>query len=569
MAKKKSNSKPVFKNRPVKKSIPKTTKTALIDRIDSKIEQNHTLLKWMITILSFLFAMMMFEGKVSVGFDDALYIQSANNYVEDFFGYWYTSNAPLYVLILAIPIAIFGVNLTVIKILTVLFFSFTVYKIYQTFHKRIPGSILLFSVLTYATNWAALSYASLTYQESFFILVQILFLGWFFKFIDRNNFESFSLKPAAIYQPKTWLALGTFLFILHFTRTVAIAALGATIVYFLWFKKFKSILITIISFSIVYFAVNLIKNVIWGTENQLSQADIILRVDPYNADKGYETVGGFVNRFFGNIEIYFSQRFLEVLSFRAIGSPRDLLFTILTIIPIGFGVVVSIIRGNKYLFYTALYCLAMCALTFIVLQTSWGQLRLILIYLPYFLMLSYFGLREIFKFKYIRNISILFFIPLLIVFSINISRTFQEVIKQFPETEAYFVRGDRYKGFSPDWVNYLKMSEWCGNNLENESFVACRKAPMSFIYANGKKFYLISSANTTSSPEEKLQKLKESGVTHIIFARLRVNESVKTDRYINTIHRYWQPIQQQFPNALTKVHEIGSDEKATLYKINY
>jgi len=48
---------------------------------------------------------------------------------------------------------------------------------------------------------------------------------------------------------------------------------------------------------------------------------------------------------------------------------------------------------------------------------------------------------------------------------------------------------NKYYGLSPDWVNYVKMSEWAGKNLPKDSLVACRKPSISYIYANGREFY--------------------------------------------------------------------------------
>ena len=52
------------------------------------------------------------------------------------------------------------------------------------------------------------------------------------------------------------------------------------------------------------------------------------------------------------------------------------------------------------------------------------------------------------------------------------------------------LKGNMFYGFTPDWVNYLKMSEYTGN-LDDSTIVACRKPGISFIYGK-KKFYGIS-----------------------------------------------------------------------------
>ena len=562
-----STSRRVKTSAPRRAPAPKKT-SDLFDLLNRFVDKNHIIFRITFMIIGAAFALLMFEGKISVGFDDALYIQSAQNYVDDFFGFWHGANAPLYVFFLTIPVALFGVNLTIIKMLGVALFVGTIHLIYRAFQDRIPGLILFLAMFLFVTNWAVLKYASLTYQEALFIFVQAGFIWWFFKFIDKNPTDRISLKPFDFRQVKPWLLLGLFLFTLHFTRTVAIASVGACIVYFLWYKQYRSVLLTILSTALFYFLVTGVKKVLWGDVSQFGQAQSILQIDPYDASKGYEDFMGFVKRFLGNIEVFFSQRLLTIVSIRPESALRDTFFTILTVIPIGIGIIASIIKKHKYLFFTSLYCLAVCALTFIVLQIQWGQLRFILIYLPYFLILSFYGLYQILKIKSLHRLQLILFIPFFYLVFINLDNTFNKIKAHFPETEAYF-RGDMYKGFTPDWVNYLKMSEWCGKNLPEEAFVACRKAPMSFIYADGKKFYNIARALSDVSAEEKLKQLKEKGVTHIIIANLRIDPSRKTDRVINTIHRYVQPISQKYPNTLRRVHQVGSSEPATLYEINY
>lgn len=50
--------------------------------------------------------------------------------------------------------------------------------------------------------------------------------------------------------------------------------------------------------------------------------------------------------------------------------------------------------------------------------------------------------------------------------------------------------GDIYYGYTEDWTNFLKLSRYCGDSLPETAYVVSRKAPMSFIYSNGKSFTL-------------------------------------------------------------------------------
>jgi hypothetical protein len=50
------------------------------------------------------------------------------------------------------------------------------------------------------------------------------------------------------------------------------------------------------------------------------------------------------------------------------------------------------------------------------------------------------------------------------------------------------LEGDRYYGFTPDWVHYFQISEWAAKNLPKDAGIACRKPSMSFIYSKGRVF---------------------------------------------------------------------------------
>ena len=137
------------------------------------------------------------------------------------------------------------------------------------------------------------------------------------------------------------------------------------------------------------------------------------------------------------------------------------------------------------------------------------------------------------------------------------------------------LKGDIYYGYTPDWENYLRLSEWCADSLPKTSLVACRKAPMSFVYGKGKHFYPIYSViarDTTtnqSNPDSALAIFKRNKVTHILIASIRLNPKVNTGEVINTIHFILAPISQKYPEKIVKVKQFGTSEPAELYELKY
>ncbi len=120
---------------------------------------------------------------MSTGFDDSMYIESGYNYAKDFFGFWHGANAPLYPMILALPIKLFGINVILLKSLSVIFFVLGIYFNYKAFVGRIPYTILFLSLLIVATNSAFLALASLTYNGAFLVMI----LGVILPFVLQIN----------------------------------------------------------------------------------------------------------------------------------------------------------------------------------------------------------------------------------------------------------------------------------------------------------------------------------------------------------------------------------------------
>jgi hypothetical protein len=105
--------------------------------------------------------------------------------------------------------------------------------------------------------------------------------------------------------------------------------------------------------------------------------------------------------------------------------------------------------------------------------------------------------------------------------------------------------------------------------------VACRKAPMSFVYARGKHFYPIYSviakdtATQQSNPDSALAIFKRNKVTHLLIASIRLNPKQNTGEIINTLHNIAGPIVQKYPEKLKLVKQIGDSEPAYIYEIRY
>ena len=130
-----------------------------------------------------------------------------------------------------------------------------------------------------------------------------------------------------------------------------------------------------------------------------------------------------------------------------------------------------------------------------------------------------------------------------ILFISSLKLTITNASERFPVFKEN-IKGDPSYGYTPDWQNYIKMTNWCAKEFPNKTNqIAVRKAPMSFIFSGGKEFYGIYSAPTQNA-DSLLMPLKASNVNYLMLSELRINPSMYIEnQFINTMHRYAYYIQ--------------------------
>lgn len=564
MAKKKKT-KPTKK---VKTSIAIQRKT-LFERIELFFEKSHHIVALIVTLLSAVLAMMMFDAKVSTGLDDSTYLQQGWKYSQDFFNHYFTSQAPFYAMFLAIPISFLGLNLVALKIINVLFFVLSVYFFYRAFRYKVNWLVLFAALLIYATNTEALRMASLTYTEAMYMFFQSAFLWAALSLIHKidNN------KGIVSILKEHWLSIlvtSILFYFLYYTRTVGIASVVVFIVYFLSRKEWKLAAVVPGAMIVVYLLFGAVKNGIWeNTDHTSSQSKILFQKDAYDASEGYEDFSGLITRALENTNQYFSSRFFEILGFRDYPSTWDWTLALLILIPLFIALFVAIKNKKKTHLYNILFIGATCGFTFLALQTSWGQARYIMILLGC-IFIALFGLLY-YLFIKPKLMGYQFFA--LIIMSIfiisNFSTAYKKAFKNLAVAKANLFEKNQYKGYTPDWENYLRLSKFCGDSLEADAYVACRKAPMSFIYSGGKEFYPIWRTSNNPDPDSTLNRWKNEGVTHVMVGNLRINAKTSQGGIINTVHRVLQPIQNKYPRALELAKKQGEYEEAILIRLNY
>src|SRR5215212_24551 len=115
-------------------------------------------------ILTVLFSILLFDVKMSNAHDDSMYVQAGYKITQDIRNI-YAANAPLYSLLLSIPISIFGLKIILLKSLSVTFMLMQIIFLYLAFKDRVSDAALFLVLLTVSVNSYFLYFASQTFNE--------------------------------------------------------------------------------------------------------------------------------------------------------------------------------------------------------------------------------------------------------------------------------------------------------------------------------------------------------------------------------------------------------------------
>jgi len=118
-----------------KTSTPQAKIITYYDKLNATLEAKKTPIFWFILILGIVIALLSFNARITEANDDAMYIEAGYKYVHEFPHFYYTANAPLYSMFLAILTLFFGINLIVFKLFSILFFALGAAIFYKAMDK--------------------------------------------------------------------------------------------------------------------------------------------------------------------------------------------------------------------------------------------------------------------------------------------------------------------------------------------------------------------------------------------------------------------------------------------------
>ncbi len=548
---------------PIKKASSVSTK-GMLDNINDWLEARDKKVFYVLLFLSTLFSLLLFDSKVTLGGDDSSYIERAFTFLKE--GKFPYFQGPGYPVFLSLFVKMFGINIVALKFVSVFCQFGFVWITYLTFRKRIPY-LVLFALLSFISfNGFIQYYASQTFTETFFLFIQSICLYITFKIIDSINKED-SLIDSFKQNYGKWLMFGVMFVILTISKSVAFVTIAGVIIYFILNKNYKQVLYAIVMYAVFRVLYTVIATAMFGP-NESNQLEMMLRVDLYKPQGAHEGFSGMIERFLNNFNTYISLHMYRIMNLRSFEYDASKIVPPLSYISAIILCIFTFIsyKRNKFVFFSSIYIIVLCAGVFFGVQANNMQDRLIIIAMPLIFLVMFYGAYELAK----RSSTMQFFLILFssIMLLITIGKTSVDAKQNFISLRKNMA-GDMFYGYTPDWVNFLQMSKYCADSLPDSVNVLSRKPAMSFIYGHGKKFIGQFDSPNNPNADSVLMGWKKNNVKYVILASLRQNPKKPNGNVINNIHRMLQPIAQKYPQKLKLVKTIGTDESCELYELDY
>lgn len=556
-------------------AVKPTSTSNLLGRIEKYFQKKHLMYALIIVGVNVLFSFLMFDAKISIGGDDSSYIERANRFLHN--GEFPFYQGPLYPLMLALPIAMFGINLWVLKFLSVVFSALGIWFLYKAFKGRIPYLVLFVSLLFVSLNANLQFYSSQTYTEAFYMMLQAIGFIFAFKLIDKV----LDGKPFK----ETWklfLLNGSWVVFLSLCKPVALAMAAPIVAYFLLKKKWMAVVYMFAAIIVARGALEVGLRATVGKPDS-SQLEVILLKDQYKPQLGKEDFSGLIDRAKNNLGLYMAYHFYHIMhlntntlekQYEKNNGQHNMKLAWFTLCIFLLIMLVNW-RKNQAIFFASLCFMAYLGATFFGIQANNMQERLILPAIP-LMVLAFMG-----AFYQLANaVSFAQFYYVILIGVIVLANLFfigKQSGKNLPTLKQQ-LGGDKLAGFTPDWINYLKMSEYCADSLPADAHVLTRKGNMSYIYTNGSDKFVSAYSVPSYGADSMLWWLKNQKITHINLASLRTNPETADGRIYTTMHYIMKPIDSVYQGRkfeLVKTYKTEgaptpeAEESAKLFKVNY
>lgn len=546
---------------------PKNTRQPFPDLMEglSSFLNAHQAVYYLVPIgLFFVVGLLLFDPTIEPMQDDADYIMAPVKLVEQ--GVYPSYHSVFYTVIMAVPALIFGISIIGYKVMSLLF-NFVALLIMLHYLKRyFNQAILWFVCIVFSTNFAIQFYSSSVMSESFFFMMQAIALisSLHLIFLATKSDDSFFSSIPAV------LLASTSMFLLSITKNLALVSIIAVILALLFQKKAKLSLSVICVFVAIRFVYSQLIALLFDTNSVSGQFSTLLQKDFYDASKGNEDLIGLINRYFINLDYHLSSDLLRIFGFReqTWGLESIPLLTVAITAILVLLLITTFRNKNKETLFLGLYLFITMSVVFVSLQTHWKQDRMIIIFIPLLLLFLWQSL------YYLSKINVVYGNVILVVIVFLSAIQLRHLPQAIEDNRIEFVNQrntfevPHLERYTPDWQNYLLMSQWSEDNLPDSAKIGVRKVNTSKVISGGSDKFVGFGTSTREPGEIVYNDLKGREITHIMACNLRLNPAQAVEgQIIGTLYSYLRAIYNYDPTKLRVVHRIGDTEPCTLYEI--
>jgi hypothetical protein len=533
------------------KKLQEAPTKSFFQKVTDFFERNRKIFFILSMIAGVLMCLLLFDVKVSLSGDDSDYIL----YADDFWHHFTFPGfrGPLYPIVLSPFIGIFGMNLIVLKSLSAIFILLSVWFIYKSFRDIIPAIILMPALFLVCICSFVFFYASYTYSEPFFMFLQSVFIYFFSNYFLRKEDSVYDLR-------KDWhkyLILGAIALCMGLTRSIGYSIVGVVILYFAINKRWKDLIYTFSASILVFCLFQLFKTIVWPDAGSAYDIKNYLAKDYYNPIV-IESFTGFISRFVTNSNIYLSAflcQFMGVIPETPSNIVQTNPFLTILIYLLFFFCLFIVFKRSKALLFTGIYAGIMNFASFVILQSTWGQDRLIVVYYPLILIFLLGGIYYLFQFVTIRKFFFIYLLMILILCIGTFSITANRIGRNLPVLQENMF-GNQLYGLTPDWQNFIKGSQWAAQNLDKNAVIVSRKPSISKVYT-GRDF--VWAPTDITVPFDSLTTLQNTD-SHIVIIVENTCQSPYTQYVINA--REPLPFKEKTVNGVTIINLPDTDLEA-------
>ncbi len=363
---------------------------------------------------------------------------------------------------------------------------------------KIPLVTMLFTAL----NSFFLYFSFITMSE-----IPFMFFCMFAIFILLHVNEDHPLKDWKFYM------LIPVIILIYYIRTAGLAIIFSSVIFFLLRKNWIPAAIMLVSFVLGALP--------WYLRNKAMGGNVYIKVlfykEVYNPELGFIDFGGFLQRIWENLVKYITTEIQNGLfSFLNRQKPTDDTETygldvwIVGLVIIAF-IVYALIKQKKFQGFLFWYLAASGGIALIWPQV-WTDLRFIMPIIPIISFLFFKGAVELVD---------LILSKLNLNFKMNVLVFLILILPMFPKLKE--LHASAKADYMPEWRNYIKMAQYCKENISPTDMVVCRKPPIFHFFSEGATMNQI----LTNDDKEMLKRFKQANVKYVILDQLGFTSTSK------------------------------------------